>query len=379
MSTALLQEPELEPTECEAGVFRTEICSRWNKGYCGYGSKCQFAHGAHELKPRVRPRGYKTELCQKFVATGGHCPYGKRCLFIHALPTLEGGPPPFMSQPPFSAQPHPPLPGMMLGMLPGMMPPGMVPPGGMRVPIMQNCAMPRPPVMTQPAAPTPPCSPCGVSDQQAASPKPPGLEPLARRASVEASPKPPDLEVPASPRRPSAEADSPEVPTRRAPSTEVAPRRPPGLELRARRSSSESPPGLAPGEHAADERPEMRATNKPDTMSIGALRLGPWSQGGTARLESTGTTTFFLCNRLVAVGARSPFGLPTHACSDVTRPPLPAQMVRSRRARLRRRGRRRRRRPRSTCSLEMWLLLAGSDDAGSAALRWFTTLHRSTV
>jgi hypothetical protein len=51
-------------------------------GFCRYGDKCQFAHGAEELRAVVRHPKYKTEKCKTFW-TRGHCPYGFRCRFLH--------------------------------------------------------------------------------------------------------------------------------------------------------------------------------------------------------------------------------------------------------------------------------------------------------
>jgi butyrate response factor 1 len=62
--------------------FKTELCEGWLNGKCKFGVKCVFAHGKDELKPKKRPKNYKTQLCERFV-TGGYCPYGRRCDFIH--------------------------------------------------------------------------------------------------------------------------------------------------------------------------------------------------------------------------------------------------------------------------------------------------------
>lgn len=50
---------------------------------CRYGTKCQFAHGAHELRSRTRAHKYKTTKCKNFWLTGS-CHYGVRCNFVHA-------------------------------------------------------------------------------------------------------------------------------------------------------------------------------------------------------------------------------------------------------------------------------------------------------
>ena len=63
--------------------YKTETCRPFNEtGYCKYGEKCQFAHGAHELRAMPRHPKYKTELCRTFH-TVGFCPYGPRCHFVH--------------------------------------------------------------------------------------------------------------------------------------------------------------------------------------------------------------------------------------------------------------------------------------------------------
>lgn len=63
--------------------YKTELCRPFEEnGSCKYGDKCQFAHGAHELRNLVRHPKYKTELCRTFH-TIGFCPYGPRCHFIH--------------------------------------------------------------------------------------------------------------------------------------------------------------------------------------------------------------------------------------------------------------------------------------------------------
>ncbi|XP_013386293.1 mRNA decay activator protein ZFP36L1 [Lingula anatina] len=63
--------------------YKTELCRPYEEsGHCKYGDKCQFAHGAHELRTLNRHPKYKTELCRTFH-TIGFCPYGPRCHFIH--------------------------------------------------------------------------------------------------------------------------------------------------------------------------------------------------------------------------------------------------------------------------------------------------------
>ncbi|KAK3859804.1 hypothetical protein Pcinc_034102 [Petrolisthes cinctipes] len=63
--------------------YKTELCRPFEEnGFCKYGDKCQFAHGAGELRSLSRHPKYKTELCRTFH-TIGFCPYGPRCHFIH--------------------------------------------------------------------------------------------------------------------------------------------------------------------------------------------------------------------------------------------------------------------------------------------------------
>jgi butyrate response factor 1 len=63
--------------------YKTEMCRPFEEsGHCKYGDKCQFAHGAHELRNLARHPKYKTDLCRTFH-TIGFCPYGPRCHFIH--------------------------------------------------------------------------------------------------------------------------------------------------------------------------------------------------------------------------------------------------------------------------------------------------------
>jgi len=65
--------------------YKTELCRTYEEnGTCRYGDKCQFAHGAAELRTVSRHPKYKTDLCRTFHTTG-FCPYGSRCHFIHSL------------------------------------------------------------------------------------------------------------------------------------------------------------------------------------------------------------------------------------------------------------------------------------------------------
>ena len=80
--------PEIKTGDIEdelsaQNLYKTELCRSFQEtGNCRYGTKCQFAHGKHELRPVIRHPKYKTEVCKTFH-TIGTCPYGKRCRFIH--------------------------------------------------------------------------------------------------------------------------------------------------------------------------------------------------------------------------------------------------------------------------------------------------------
>ncbi|KAG7798848.1 hypothetical protein KL929_001891 [Ogataea haglerorum] len=64
-------------------LYKTEMCTQYQeKGYCPYGSKCQFAHGEEELKKVKRADNWKTKLCANWLKSGS-CRYGKRCCFKH--------------------------------------------------------------------------------------------------------------------------------------------------------------------------------------------------------------------------------------------------------------------------------------------------------
>lgn len=79
---------------CCTSLLQTELCRSWQQhGSCRYGARCQFAHGAAELRPLVRHPKYRTQPCRTF-ALAGRCPYGERCTFIHGAgpaPLVLGG------------------------------------------------------------------------------------------------------------------------------------------------------------------------------------------------------------------------------------------------------------------------------------------------
>ena len=67
------------------------MCKNWTEsGFCRYGLKCQYAHGAEELaeidriteaQARLNDK-YKSQNCRQFYREK-LCPYGKRCHFRH--------------------------------------------------------------------------------------------------------------------------------------------------------------------------------------------------------------------------------------------------------------------------------------------------------
>jgi hypothetical protein len=65
---------------------KTELCKTYSLlGYCNYGDKCRFAHGAEDLvRVRVSQQGAnKGRKCNGFWRKGSCC-YGVRCQFGHA-------------------------------------------------------------------------------------------------------------------------------------------------------------------------------------------------------------------------------------------------------------------------------------------------------
>lgn len=75
--------PRATPVPAVSARYKTELCRTYEEsGACKYGAKCQFAHGADELRGLSRHPKYKTEPCRTFH-TVGFCPYGARCHFIH--------------------------------------------------------------------------------------------------------------------------------------------------------------------------------------------------------------------------------------------------------------------------------------------------------
>ncbi|CAO3697079.1 unnamed protein product [Rhizopus stolonifer] len=69
--------------EKKKNLYKTELCRNWEEtNQCRYGSKCQYAHGAQDLREIERHPKYKTQKCRTFDKSGA-CPYGARCTFRH--------------------------------------------------------------------------------------------------------------------------------------------------------------------------------------------------------------------------------------------------------------------------------------------------------
>ncbi|KAI8645070.1 hypothetical protein BD408DRAFT_412197 [Parasitella parasitica] len=67
----------------QKSLYKTELCRNWEEsGHCRYGNKCQYAHGAADLREIDRHPKYKTQKCRTYHQTGS-CPYGSRCTFRH--------------------------------------------------------------------------------------------------------------------------------------------------------------------------------------------------------------------------------------------------------------------------------------------------------
>ncbi|KAI8985927.1 hypothetical protein BDB01DRAFT_896313 [Pilobolus umbonatus] len=82
-SNSITDDDETDPTKKQKNLYKTEMCRNWEEtGHCRYGIKCQYAHGADDLREIERHPKYKTQKCRTFHQTGA-CPYGSRCTFRH--------------------------------------------------------------------------------------------------------------------------------------------------------------------------------------------------------------------------------------------------------------------------------------------------------
>lgn len=82
-SSASAPQPQPQPPTTNADLYKTELCTTFvNTGVCPYGTKCQFAHGEHELKSIDRGSKWRSKPCANWKKTGT-CRYGNRCCFKH--------------------------------------------------------------------------------------------------------------------------------------------------------------------------------------------------------------------------------------------------------------------------------------------------------
>uniref|UniRef100_A0A7S0EY75 C3H1-type domain-containing protein n=1 Tax=Hanusia phi TaxID=3032 RepID=A0A7S0EY75_9CRYP len=87
--------PQDKPTVgvvAAARNYKTQMCKNFEAhGFCGFGDKCNFAHGVEELRTGSRPvldtRLFKTRLCKTFEQKG-KCPYGDNCTYAHGTSEL---------------------------------------------------------------------------------------------------------------------------------------------------------------------------------------------------------------------------------------------------------------------------------------------------
>merc|ERR1712096_112018 len=83
-------------------AYKTALCDYWMKtGTCKYGSKCHYAHGHDEMRSSPESNGrngepilfksdfpYKTVLFDKWAKTGT-CKYGSKCHYAHGRDELR--------------------------------------------------------------------------------------------------------------------------------------------------------------------------------------------------------------------------------------------------------------------------------------------------
>ncbi|GAN03117.1 conserved hypothetical protein [Mucor ambiguus] len=83
ISTSPSNSNQDESEKKQKSLYKTELCRNWEEtNHCRYGMKCQYAHGAADLREIDRHPKYKTQKCRTFHQTGA-CPYGARCTFRH--------------------------------------------------------------------------------------------------------------------------------------------------------------------------------------------------------------------------------------------------------------------------------------------------------
>ncbi|CAK9107450.1 Zinc finger CCCH domain-containing protein 4 [Durusdinium trenchii] len=78
--------PRSERSDRSARERKSRICIHWERGHCGKGENCNFAHGAYELSS-VQGGTWKTVLCKHFE--NGTCSRGSLCSFAHGEEELR--------------------------------------------------------------------------------------------------------------------------------------------------------------------------------------------------------------------------------------------------------------------------------------------------
>lgn len=74
------------PRNREQALYKTKMCTFYQKGQCKRGAYCSFAHGRRNQEPL--PDFYKTRPCQQWRATGT-CPNGDECSYAHSKDELR--------------------------------------------------------------------------------------------------------------------------------------------------------------------------------------------------------------------------------------------------------------------------------------------------
>jgi len=77
-------EPPVAVNRVSKQLVKTSFCKHFMRGYCRYGSNCNYAHQSQELQPK--PNLFKTKLCSNFVA--GWCA-NENCTYAHGVNDLR--------------------------------------------------------------------------------------------------------------------------------------------------------------------------------------------------------------------------------------------------------------------------------------------------
>lgn len=86
-STPRTLAPNVNP---EANFFKTRLCNNFtNKGSCGYGDECTFAHGMEDLRNSKTWEG-RIRVCKMHMRSG-KCTYGANCSYLHVQTAGDQG------------------------------------------------------------------------------------------------------------------------------------------------------------------------------------------------------------------------------------------------------------------------------------------------